>query len=295
MTGPEPALDVLLVVEREAVRPTTLADIAATAAALAEVDRSDHIARYPAFTKRLRGAGVDATAIPSLARDVVETAGRTLVPSAADRELRLAAMQEFDWQDIAPEDLADAAEADPEAFHQFGCRLLGMAAWQDVDLATAGDPLSIFERVQARHREFLSSLGWTPPERAIPDARDALASDQSLQTTVLTPADGLVVWEAEELIEMDLTFLAQLGDDRTTVGVYVEHAAMRRPYAETHHLRPALETAGTDIIHYDELNESPAGETGGAASPTPRGETTDEHVAWPGALQMGGQEQEGQR
>ena len=295
MTGSEPPLDVLLVVGRETVRPSTLADIAATAAALAEVDRPDHLARYPALTKRLREAGVDATAIPSLARDVVKTAGRTLVPSAADRELRLAAMQEVNWHDIAPAALADAAEADPAAFQKFGCRLLGMAAWQDVDLATAGDPLSIFGNVQARHREFLSSLGWTPPERAIPDARDALASDQSLQTAVLGPAEGLVVWEAEELIEMDLKFLAQLGDNRTTVGVYVEHAAMRRPYAETHNLRPALEAAGTDIIHYDEIDGSPADEAAGTASPTPHGGTTDEPIAWPGALPIDDREQEGQR
>ena len=295
MTGSEPPLDVLLVVERETVQPRTLADLAATAVGLAEADRPDHIARYPAFTNRLREAGVDATAIPSLARDIVETAGRTLVPSAADRELRLAAIQEFDWHDIAPTALADAAEADLAAFQQFGCRLLGMAAWQDVDLATAGDPLSIFGHVQARHREFLSSLGWTPPERAIPDARDALAFDQSLQTTVLTPAEGLVVWEAEELIEMDLKFLTQLGDDRTTVGVYVEHAAMRRPYAETHHLRPALEAAGTDIIHYAELDGSLAGEAASAASPTPRGGPTDEPIAWPGALPMDGRDQEGER
>lgn len=295
MTGSEPPLDVLLVVGRETVRPGTLTDLAATATALAEADRSDHIARYPTLTSRLREAGVDATAIPSLARNIVETAGRTLVPSTADRELRLAAMREFDWQDIAPAALADAAEADPVAFQQFGCRLLGMAAWQDVDFAAVGDPLSIFERVQLRHQEFLSSLGWTPPERAIPDARDALGSDQSLQTTVLTPAEGLVVWEAEELIEMDLEFLAQLGDDRTTVGVYVEHAAMRRPYAETHHLRPALEAAGTDIIHYDELDGSLAGNASPTASPTPRGGTTDELVAWPGTLPMDGQEQEGHR
>ena len=246
-------LEAVVLVDRTAVTPETVPEIAATAAALTDVEHPHHVARYPAMARQLHDRGVEATSAQTVARDIVTRAGQELIPSAVDRELRLAVMREIDWQ-ASPEPIAAAAAADKDAFYQLGARLLGMAAWQDVDLATVGDPVAAFGPAEQRHRELCGALGWTAPERVLPEARQALERDRTYRDAALGPVDGLVVWEVEELIEMGLSFVQALGADLPTVGIYVRNASLRRPYAETHSLLSALAASGVGVAEYDDLS-----------------------------------------
>jgi hypothetical protein len=253
-----PALDIAVVVDKTTLTPNTGPDIATIAAALTNRGPPRHLARYPAFARTLEAANIQATSIPRIARTIATAAGRTIIPSAVDRELRLAAMREHHWQDSGYPQLTAAAAADPPAFHELGSRLLRMAAWQDIDLRKRAPPLSAFGDVQAHHQQLLDALGWTPPERVIPAATRALKDDPSRRTLALPPDGGIVIWEVEELIRMDRTLLAQLGADRTTVGVLLEHGSLRRPYAESHALQPVLEHAGTTCLQYSALTDDSA-------------------------------------
>ena len=192
------SLDAVLVVDRSRMTEAELPAIQAAATSLTGVSRPRLISRYPAFGQQLQAAGFKTTSLPRVAIDINETAGRTIVPPAVDHALRLATVRDMNWQDVGPGAVAAAADVDQDAVNHMVSRIMGMADWQDLDLTAAGDPVSEFGRAQTQHRDLQNSLGWTPRERAIPDARRALKADTELRELVLGPVSGLVVWEAEE-------------------------------------------------------------------------------------------------
>lgn len=252
MTAP---LEEVIVIPRQDLDSERLPTIATTAAERAGADRPVHLTRYPAFGRRLRAADIGAESIPDIGREIVEHTDRDLIPSAVDRELRLAILREQDWEGTGPRMIAEAATADKEALHHLACRILGMAAWQDLDLSAAGEPIRHFGSLQTRHEALLDALGWTPPERVLPHARDAISRNPELLDLVFGPStDGIIVWECEELIDMGLEFVAALNETKSTVGIYIENGAMRRPYAQSDDLLRGLDGRGVEWIHYDDLD-----------------------------------------
>jgi hypothetical protein len=250
-------LDAVIVVPRRDFGVERVPELATAAAGLAGADQPVHLARYPSFGRRLRSVNVEAQSIPAFAREVIRYTDRTLIPSAVDRELRLAILRTLDWESMAPHSIAAAAAADREALHEVGSRLLGMAAWQDLDLSAAGTPINCFGSLQVRHEQILNALGWTPPERVVPHARQALTEDPDRLDLILgLTTDGIVIWECEELIEMGLEFIETISRTQPIVGIYVEGAAMRRPYAESHSLLRALDARGVECIYYHDLDLS---------------------------------------
>jgi hypothetical protein len=266
------ALDTVIAVPRRVATLERLAELA-TIATETVGPPATHLARYPAFVTTLQDAGVSTEAVPTLARDLVQHDGRTLIPSAVDQQLRLAVLGETDWEGQAPRCLAATAAEDRDALHQLAARILRMAAWQDIDLSRMAEPICTLGPLQARHEELLDTMGWTPPERAIPHARQALVDNPSLREVVLGPAvQGLVVWEVEELIALGRGFLEALGDGLPTIGIYLERGAVRRPYAESYELLPTLAAAGTDVIRYEELSLETEVERADVAAPRTGGE-----------------------
>jgi hypothetical protein len=248
-------LDTVITVPRQRLNPDRLRKIAAAAAGRAGAAHPVHLTRYPAFVRRLRTADVEGESIPAIARDIIEHTERRLIPSAVDRELRLAILRSDDWEEAPPQPIAAPAEADLEAHHELPCRLLGMGAWQDLDLSRAGPPIGHFGTLQTRHETLLDALGWTPPERTLLHAREAIDDDPEFLDLVFGPMmDGVVIWECEELIEMGVEFVATLNQARPTVGVHIKNGAMRRPYAESHGLLKALKAQGVECIPYSNLD-----------------------------------------
>jgi hypothetical protein len=261
-----PPLEAVIVLPRRAVCPDRLPALAAAAAGRVDATQAAHLTRYPAFSRRL--AEIDAQSVPAFARAIIRHTERTLIPSAVDRELRLSIFRGIDVPETAPEQVVAAAAAAREAFNELGSRLLGMAAWQDLDLSAAAPPIGYFSSIQDRHAELLDALGWVPPERLLPAARQAVAEQPDLLEFVLGPAvDGVVVWECEELIEMGLELLQTINETYPVVGIYIEDAAMRRPYAEAEPLRERLADAGVECTQYDDLELS-ASETADGCSPS---------------------------
>ncbi|WP_136591495.1 hypothetical protein [Salinigranum halophilum] len=250
-------LDTVLVVDRQRMTEAELPAITEAATNLTAITRPHHIQRYSTYGHQLQvTAGIEVESVPRIALDISQAAGRTIINPAVDYALRHAIVGEVDWQEIGPDLVSAVAAVDQDAVNNMVAQVLGMADWEDLDLNTAGNPLPEFGAVQDRHRELQNSLGWTPPRRAIPDARRALETDIDLREVVLGPTSGFVVWEAEELIEMDLAFLKALGAGVPTVGVYLENGSLRRPYSEIHSLRHALESQGTEFVYYEDIDAS---------------------------------------